>query len=71
MIDQTCFCRWCGRKDGSFEAHHLYRRSTHPELKDNPAVLVDLCFECHRRATDNHAFEEILQRAFAQNLWKN
>lgn len=59
-------CRWCGRQGGT-EKHHLYRRSLQPKLIDDPKNIVNLCFRCHRRATEQRSFEEKLQKAFYLN----
>lgn len=31
----------------SFEHHHIRKRSTHPELRTDPANIVLLCASCH------------------------
>jgi len=64
MENQDRRCRWCGTTVGPFEGHHLYRRGTHPGIKNNKEVVVDLCVRCHWRATNEREFEVTLQRAF-------
>lgn len=61
--DQDAECEWCGTKVylSHGEIHHLYRRSTHRHLIDNPDNLVRLCPECHYKATNNRDFETKLQ----------
>ena len=56
-------CRYCGNRIGS-EGHHLFKRSTSPELADDPKNLVKLCFKCHARTEDDHDFLVALQEIF-------
>jgi hypothetical protein len=55
-------CRWCGR-EGSDE-HHLFRRSSSPQLIDDENNKVTLCRQCHDYATKNKDFEVLLQTLF-------
>jgi len=73
MYDQTKQCCWCGFPCylGACEEHHLYRRSTHPNLKRDKQNIITLCSargdmkkSCHARATDSIEFERRLQKAF-------
>jgi hypothetical protein len=55
-------CQWCGR-EGS-DGHHLFRRSSAPNLIDDKNNIITLCRQCHDYATKNKDFENILQRVF-------
>ena len=58
-------CFYCGTTfyaAGGLDKHHLFRRSTHPDLISDPGNLILLCRKCHDRATNDHKFEENLQR---------
>jgi hypothetical protein len=56
-------CAWCGYNEAT-DAHHLFRRSTSPELIDDPANKIKLCWRCHKYATDSKEFEQLLQTHF-------
>lgn len=58
-------CFYCGitrYAAGSLERHHVYRRSTHPEFKEDHEKIMLLCRQCHERATADHKFEVNLQK---------
>lgn len=55
-------CRWCGGY-GS-DIHHLFERSTHPDLVTEPANLVMLCRRCHGWIDTVQGFRERLQERF-------
>lgn len=57
------FCDWCGNRPAT-DTHHLFRRSTSPELVAEKANLIDLCRICHDIATKSLAFEKLLQEYF-------
>jgi hypothetical protein len=59
-------CIYCG--SDSFELHHLYKRGTNPELKDEKENLVPLCNSCHRRTEEDMDFLRGLQEVFYK--WK-
>lgn len=42
-------CALCSATKTRFEAHHIHRWSTHPELRYEPANGVTLCTGCHDR----------------------
>lgn len=42
-------CVLCSATKTRFEAHHIHRWSTHPELRYEPANGVTLCTGCHDR----------------------
>lgn len=64
--DKHCFyCDTSKLAAGHLEAHHVFRRSTSPELKDDPENLMLLCPKCHYRATHEREFEVLLQ-----TLWQ-
>lgn len=60
-------CFYCGKTFWiqGLDQHHVYRRSTHPELKDDPKNIMWLCRQHHDKATLEKEFEENLQK-----LWK-
>ena len=64
-------CFYCGTTKyavGTLDGHHIYRRSTNPELKnfsDTPENEMKLCRTCHDRATNDLEFEKQLQ-----NIWE-
>lgn len=62
MIDQTRTCCWCGNM--ASEIHHIFRRSSSPELINDPNNFAELCRRCHQYATDNKEFEQLLQTRF-------
>lgn len=46
------YCRHIVKRGSEFfgaEAHHLLKRSTHPERKYDPAAGVLACIDCHRK----------------------
>jgi hypothetical protein len=55
-------CKWCGNQ--ASDMHHLFRRSTSPQLKEDPNNLIPLCRLCHKYATENREFERLLQEKF-------
>jgi hypothetical protein len=55
-------CKWCGR--AAVDMHHLFRRSTSPQLKDDPNNVIPLCRLCHKYATEVREFEKMLQEKF-------
>lgn len=58
-------CFYCGTTyyaAGGLDRHHVYRRSTHPELIDDPRNIMLLCRRDHDRATVNPEFEQQLQQ---------
>jgi hypothetical protein len=59
-------CRYCGRQ-GS-DMHHLLKRSTNPELIDDPKNLVLLCRPCHVKTENDSSFLKALQDIFYH--WK-
>lgn len=59
-------CRYCGR-EGS-DNHHMLKRSTNPELKDDPKNLVFLCRACHNHTENDQEFLKALQDIFYN--WK-
>lgn len=61
-------CSYCGNQPGT-EQHHLLKRSTHPELKDDPKNLVRLCHVCHRRTEEDAGFLKALQEIYY--FWKS
>jgi hypothetical protein len=63
----TELCKFCGNQLGTAK-HHLLKRSTNPELIDDPKNLVKLCFSCHNRTEIDHDFLEALQLIFY--YWK-
>jgi len=58
------FCKWCGRNQVEEGEHHLFRRSTSPELIDDPKNKVELCVSCHRYATESKEVEQLFQEYF-------
>ena len=64
MSNQTIpKCAYCGNQDGG-EEHHLLKRSTSPELIDDPKNKVRLCWKCHRRTQEDPEFHRALQQIF-------
>lgn len=55
-------CAWCG-KDVGTDIHHLFKRSTSPQLKEDPNNMVLLCRLCHTYA-DEPQFAELLVKTF-------
>ena len=65
---ETGVCWYCGTTEwaaGGLESHHIFRRSTHPEIKKDLKYQALLCKKCHNRATNDHEFEDNLQ-----NIWR-
>ncbi len=58
-------CVWCGQQ--SSDVHHLFKRSTNPELIDDPKNQVRLCRNCHSRTETDMEFAQNLREAL---LWK-
>ena len=58
-------CAWCGQQ--SSDTHHLFKRSTSPELIDDPKNQVRLCRNCHIRTESDTEFAKNLREAL---LWK-
>jgi len=52
-------CEYCGTT-GDLTEHHLVRRSA----GGTRGKTIWLCFNCHRKATDDKKFELNLQRIF-------
>lgn len=68
MTDQTRpLCAYCGHNTAT-DQHHLMKRSTHPELINDPKNLVGLCGICHHRTKTDAAFLKALQEIFY--FWK-
>ena len=59
----TPLCKYCGNKFGT-DNHHLRKRGTNPELKDEAKNLVLLCRDCHRRTEEDISFLHALQDIF-------
>jgi len=59
-------CAVCGR-DGQHQ-HHLFPRSTHKNLIDEPRNLIWLCSDCHTKAHSQSTFLIALQEIFYN--WK-
>lgn len=59
-------CEYCGVEcdSGVWSVHHLYRRSTHPHMINDPNNLMILCPSCHQYATDKKGFEDYLKDHF-------
>src|SRR3989338_8856441 len=57
------WCIWCGNEPAT-DAAHLFRRSTSPQLKEDPENIIKLGRRCHRYATENREFEQLLQEKF-------
>ena len=55
-------CRWCGKP--SDDTHHLFRRSTSPEMIDDPNNHARLCRLCHQYATKYKEVEQLFQYYF-------
>lgn len=56
-------CSWCGNEPATDE-HHLFRRSTNPQLKEDANNIIRLGPNCHKYATENREFEVLLQEYF-------
>jgi hypothetical protein len=58
LFDQSRSCFWCGKPSTveMIDRHHTERRSTSPERKNDPSVLVDLCRTCHERTERSNTF---------------
>lgn len=67
QMNESHKCFYCGTSfyaAGGLDQHHVYRRSTHPELADlnqHPENRMLLCRRCHDRVTSDPEFEENLQ----------
>ena len=56
-------CAYCGNREATDE-HHLLKRSTSPELKQELKNLVKLCRVCHTRTETDMDFAEGLRLMF-------
>lgn len=56
-------CQWCGVY-ASTHRHHLHKRSTHPELREDERNIAELCPACHGRAHNDRDFLKKLQEVF-------
>jgi hypothetical protein len=57
------YCAWCGREPITGE-HHLFRRSTSPEMIDDPNNKIELGANCHKYATEHKEVEQLFQEYF-------
>lgn len=59
-------CHFCGKPETveRVEAHHVFRRGSHPELKNEKGVLMLLCVTHHRLTESSHEFYKKIQ-----DLW--
>lgn len=56
-------CFYCG-VPGHIQAihmHHVFKRSTHPELKYEETNLCPLCWKCHRKTEEDNDFFILIQ----------
>jgi hypothetical protein len=69
LIQKSAECEVCGKWCEADEktVHHLFRRSSRPDLISDPNNLIDICPMCHWYATNNHDFERYLQQTFYAN----
>jgi hypothetical protein len=61
-------CQLCGTcKSSRLHAHHIKKKSTHPELAFDPMNGIALCKRCHFKIVDEHEeiFESIFETAIA------
>lgn len=62
--NRKCFYCGCPESVRAIHEHHVFKRGTNPELINEPANKCDLCWKCHRRTEEDHAFLVLIQ-----NLW--
>jgi 5-methylcytosine-specific restriction endonuclease McrA len=55
---RTGFAKVVKKKENRGHHHHLYKRSTHPELISEPTNLMYLCPDCHAIAHDQSVFKK-------------
>lgn len=57
-------CFYCGCPEGvrPIHIHHVFKRSTHPELKDDKENLCPLCWQCHFKTESSNAFLKEIQQ---------
>lgn len=67
-FNKACF--WCGIPDfvSPLEEHHVFKRGTNPELRENKKNKCLLCPQCHRRTENSHAFLELIQERWITQI---
>ena len=53
-------CAYCGSTE-KLEAHHIQKRTTHPELSCDLENGIALCHSCHHKAHGNYTYENIVR----------
>ena len=64
-------CFYCGTVEGDYVAiqmHHARKRSTNPELIDDPDNLCPLCVRCHDKTEHSYSFLKEIQRLWEKQV---